>query len=288
MSGVIIIGAGPAGVSAALYTSRAGIETTVISCGDGSLGKAHEIQNYYGFSEPVSGNKLLHDGIEGAKKVGVNFINEEVTSISFEDTFVVETVGGCYKAEQIVIATGSTRNSPKIKNLKEFEGKGVSYCAICDAFFYRNKNTAVLGNGEFALHEINDLLPLAASVTLVTNGSDVSMVFPENVTVITSRIAELKGDGKFEKIIFEDGTELEMDGLFVAMGVADSTSFARKIGAVIENGHIYTDENMQTTVPGLYAAGDCTGGMLQIAKAVYEGAVAGIDIVKIRKMRNDI
>lgn len=280
MSDVIIVGSGPAGISASLYTARAGFSTTVISMGTGALGKAEAIENYYGFAQPVSGEELARAGIEGAKNVGVQFVSGEVVGINYDDQFVIETTGGTYKAQQVLLATGTARTAPRIPGLKEFEGRGVSYCAVCDAFFYRGKQVVVLGSGEYAVHEIAALLPVAASVTLLTNGADVTVPVPEQVKIDKRSIVSIDGGERVEKVSFSDGGSLAADGVFIAYGVAGSTALARKIGAQIDGNKIEVDENMSTTIPGLYAAGDCTGGLLQVSKAVYEGAKAGTEIVR--------
>lgn len=280
MSNVIIIGNGPAGISTALYTTRAGIETTIIGKDYGALGKAHEIENYYGFREPISGKELIENGIEGAKRLGANLISDEVLGITFADKLIVSTKSKEYSADSVVIATGTSRSAPKIKGLKEFEGHGVSYCAVCDAFFYRGKDVAVLGDGEYALHEALELLSTSNSVTILTNGKQPSATIPDNIKVNTNSILSLEGNEVIDSVIFEDGSSIAVSGVFVAIGVAGSTDLAKKIGAMTENNKIIVNDKMATNVPGLYAAGDCTGGLLQISKAVYEGAKAGTEIVK--------
>lgn len=280
MSNIVIIGSGPAGVSASLYTARAGIDTTIITKGTGALSKAESIENYYGFKNAVTGQELTQSGIEGAKKVGVNFIEEEVVGISFSGKLTVETTKDKYSADGVIIATGSTRTTPKIKGIKEFEGKGVSYCAVCDAFFYKEKDVCVLGAGEYAVHEVNALLPVAASITLLTNGEEVTAEFQEKVKIIKDKINRIEGKERVEAVVLADESSINTDGVFIAYGVAGSTALAKKIGAQIEGNNIVVDENMATTIPGLYAAGDCTGGFLQVAKAVYEGAKAGTEAIK--------
>lgn len=280
MKDVIIIGAGPAGVSAALYTARAGLKTMVLAMGNGALNKAEAIQNYYGFATPITGQALAEAGIQGAKNVGVDFIKEEVVGISFQDKLIVETTEANYETENIILATGSPRATPRIAGIKELEGKGVSYCAVCDAFFYKGKDVAVLGTGEYAAHEIADLLPVAGTVTLLTNGIDESMDIPAGVVVNNAKVNAIKGIDRVEQVEFDDGSTIKADGVFIAYGVAGSTALARKIGAEIDGNKILVDENMATNIPGLYAAGDCTGGLLQISKAVYEGAKAGTEVVK--------
>ena len=280
MSNIIIIGSGPAGVSAALYTARAGIETTVLTKGPGALDRAEKIQNYYGFAEPVSGAELERRGIEGAKAVGVQFVTTEVVGLTYTDRLTVETLHGDYPADAVILATGASRTVPRIPGLPGLEGHGVSYCAACDAFFYRGRDVAVLGSGEYALHEVQALLPVAGSVTLLTNGMPLTAQFPPEVQVCPQKVHAILGETRVSGVQLADGTELPAAGVFVALGVAGSTTLARKLGAAVDGNRIVTDERMMTTIPGLYAAGDCTGGLLQVAKAVYEGALAGTEAAK--------
>lgn len=285
MSKVVIIGSGPAGVSAALYTSRAGIETTIISTGYSALKKAEKIENYYGFGQPVTGSDLEKSGLDGAKRLGVKILNKEVVGIEFEKNLVVNTEDEKLEADGIIIATGSSRVVPNIDGVKELEGKGVSYCAVCDAFFYRGKDVTVLGNGKYAVHEALELLPVVNSVTILTNGEKMQVSVPEGININDKKIKNLDGEMRLSCVKFDDNTELKTDGFFVALGVAGSTALARKIGAIVDGNKIKVDENMATNIPGLYAAGDCTGGLLQIATAVGEGAKAGTQIIKyIRKV----
>ena len=280
MSNIVIVGSGPAGVSAALYAVRAGVQTTVLTKGSGALARAEKIENYYGFAQPVSGPELERRSIENAKRLGVRFVTAEAVGLTYTDKLTVETVGKDYPADAVILATGASRAVPRIPGLAGLEGHGVSYCATCDAFFYRGKDVAVVGSGEYALHEVQALLPVAASVTLLLNGAPPAAEFPPEVAVRPEKIDAILGEQKVTGVQLSGGDVVELAGVFVALGVAGSTALARKIGAAVENGRIVTDEKMQTTVPGLYAAGDCTGGLLQVAKAVYEGAVAGTEAAK--------
>ena len=198
---------------------------------------------------------------------------------------VAQTPDQVFEAKAVVLAAGSTRLAPKIPGLKELEGKGVSYCAICDAFFYRNKTVAVLGEGDYALHEAEILLPHAGKVMLFTNGKEPLVEIPAAIEVHKEKVTavESEKDGGMERVSglrTEDGAVTPVNGLFVALGTAGSVDLARKIGAGTENNRIVTEPDMATNVPGLYAAGDCTGGLLQVVKAAYEGAVAGLAAAK--------
>lgn len=280
MGKIVIVGSGPAGCSAALYAARAGMETTVISKGIGALQKAEQIQNYYGFEEGITGAELYRRGVAGAQAVGTQFVTAEVVGLDYAATLVVQTTAGDYPADAVILATGTGRIAPKIAGLAEHEGRGVSYCATCDAFFYRGKTAAVLGTGEYALHEVQALLPLAGKVILCTNGEPLTAEFPAGVTVCTEKLEAIEGEETVTALRLAGGGLLPVDGLFVALGVAGSAALARKLGAPVENGRIVVDEKMQTGIPGLFAAGDCTGGMLQVCKAVYEGALAATEAIK--------
>ena len=286
MADVIILGNGPAGISAAAYTARAGLSTIVIGRDKGALTRAGKIENYYGFATPISGEQLVQDGIDQASRLGAEMINDEIVGISYEDQFVLQSKTGEYRSAHVILATGASRRAPKIDGLPEFEGKGVSYCAVCDAFFYKKKSVAVLGDGEYALHEVMELLPVVGSVTLLTNGKEPNVSFPAEVSINKQEISSFHGDIILESVLFKDGSTLPINGVFIAVGVAGSSDFAKSLGAETEGIAIVVDENMQSSVPGLYAAGDCTGGMLQIVKAAYDGAKAAMSVIKqVRQAR---
>ncbi len=280
MYDVIVIGSGPAGITAAIYSKRRNLSILVISKGNGTLQKAEKIDNYYGFENGISGKELYVNGIKQAKNLGIDFIEDEVINIEYINQFTIETVNSKYEAKAVILATGVSRNVPNIKGIKEFEGKGVSYCAVCDSFFYKGKDVAVLGDGNYAIHEFETLKPVASSVTILTNGNTMVENRDSSIEVNSKKIREFRGDTKLEEVEFEDNTIQNLNGVFIAMGTASSSDLARKIGARIENNNIVVNENMETTVPGLFACGDCTGGLLQISKAVYEGAKAGLAVLK--------
>lgn len=288
---IAIIGAGPAGVSAALYAHRAGKKVLVIHRGIGtsSLTRAEGIENYYGMSEPVTGAELERRGIEGAERIGVPFKQADVMGLRLTDAmdgYIIETGSGEVRAKAVVLATGSSRKTVSIPGIAEFAGKGVSYCAICDAFFYRGKTVAVLGAGEYALHEAQDLKPHAVKLYLLTNGEQPSFSVPDWMEVRTEKLEAVEGDGRVQSVRFADGGSLPIDGVFIALGTAGSTELARKAGILLDGSKIRVDEQMATNMPGLFAAGDATGGLLQVAKAVYDGARAGLSAVQyLRKQK---
>lgn len=288
MNQVVIVGGGPAGISAAIYVARAGLPATVIAGGAGALEKADKIENYYGLGEPVSGAELIERGREQAARLGVEIVRDEVVNLAYDgERFSVVGNEEKWDADSVILATGSSRALPKIPGISKFEGRGVSFCAVCDGFFYRGKDVAVLGCCDYAAHEARELLPLANSVTLVTNGAPPMENLPAGLKVDARKIAGLRGGALLEEIAFEDGGTLPVRGLFVAQGVAGSADLAKKVGAETVGNRIAVDGEMQSSVPLLYAAGDCTGGMMQIAKAVYEGARAGTEAVRALRARKE-
>ncbi len=283
MVDVIIIGKGPAGVSSALYTARAGLTTCVVGTDKSALKKAERIENYYGF-ESISGQELLQYGEKQLSRLGVEIVEGEVMDVAYSDVFIVTTTSGIMTAKAVIIATGAPRNTVKIDGLRRLEGKGVSYCAVCDAFFYRKKKVAVLGNSHYALHEYNAIKDVASEAIVLTDGKPCEEDFG-SAKVIDKKIRKLIGDDRLQQVVFDDDSEIEIDGLFVALGQASADVLARKIGAVSDKGFIQTDRDMMTTVPGLFACGDCIGGLMQISKAVSDGAIAGTAAVRYVKAK---
>lgn len=285
MEKLIIAGAGPAGVSAALYATRLGITPLVIHNGAGALEKAVKIENYYGLPEVISGKELYENGLDQLRALQVPIIQEELVSVAYDGNYTVNTAFHTYQAKALILATGARRNKLTLKEAKKYEGSGISYCAVCDAFFYRGKAVAVLGNGEYALHEAKVLEPLASKVTILTNGQIPTFEKEAlgSILVDTGTLSMAGGETILKWIAFEDGRKLPVDGLFVALGTAGSTDIARKLGLIIQENHIMIEADTSTALPGFFAAGDCTGGMLQIAKAVYEGALAGTKAVDYLK-----
>jgi len=285
---VIIIGKGPAGISAALYTQRANLATLIISRDGSSLDKAAKIENYYGLEEPISGKELLEIGEKQARRLGVEILKEEVIGITYlydEKCFKVSTEKSEHYSRAVLIATGQPQKRIAIDGLEDFEGKGVSYCTTCDGFFYRDMSVGVIGNGAYAVHEAMELEAFTKDITLFTHGADLDITGEladkaGRFKINTRPILKLSGNEFLQEIHFKDGTSQKIDGLFVAYGTASSVDFAQKLGIITENNAIVVDNKQSTNIEGVFAAGDCTGGFKQISVAVGQGAVAGKSIIE--------
>lgn len=285
MNQVIIIGKGPAGISAAIYLKRAGIDPTVIGKDLGALGDYKStIENYYGFSQPIDGKKLIEDGISQALYLGVNILDDTVISIKDEgDHFLVNTKSESLHTQTVLLATGKTRENLSIKGYRKFRGRGISMCATCDGYFYRRKKIGIVGCGPYMKHELEYLSRMTKDITIFTHGNtlDEDLGFP----IITEPIVEFLGNEKITQIQTNKET-YEVDGLFIALGAPSSLEFANQLGLIVEKGNLLINSEYQTNVLGIFAAGDITGGKLQIAKAVYDGMEVADYIYKYLKDKN--
>ena len=282
MKKLIIIGKGPAGISAALYAARGGLNVTVIAKDGGALQKADKIENYYGFAGGISAKRLLKEGECQAEALGVETVASEVVGIEFAaEGFTVKTLGGDFAANAVIIACGTSRNVPPIGNIEKFEGHGVSYCAICDGFFFRGKKVGVVGNGAYAQSEYRVLKNIIDNVSILTDGT--SPALDETIPINNKKIVSFEGDETLKQVVFEDGSRDSFDGIFIACGTAGAFELAKKLGLEISNNKIVTDENRATNIPGIFAAGDCVKGLQQIAKAVYDGMLAGTQAIRYLK-----
>ena len=279
MYDAIIIGAGPAGISAGLYLKRANKNVLILYYGVSEIEKAHKIDNFYGFPNGISGKDLYEKGILQAKSLGIEVLNEEVLNVLMNESFRynVITSNNNFEATTVILATGSKKLTPNIDGIEKFEGRGVSYCAICDGFFYRKKNVCVIGNELYAISEAEELMNVTPNVSILTNGKE--MKEETSINVNAKKIKEILGEEKVTGVLFEDGTKIDLDGIFVAEGVAGGANFAKKLGIYMEASKIVVNDDMETNVPGIYACGNLTGGLLQINKAAYEGAKAGLKAV---------
>ena len=262
MSNIVIIGSGPAGVSAALYAARAGVQTTVLTKGPGALDRAELIQNYYGFAEPITGAELERRGIEGAKAVGVEFVTTEAVGLTYTDKLTVETLAGDFPADAVILATGASRAAPRIPGLAGLEGHGVSYCATCDGMLYRGKRAAVIGLAADAPAEADFLREIGCDVQYYDG---------------KKHRFEIRGAERADTLVV-DGAAQPADVIFVLRaGFAADTLLP---GIATEKGHIVVDESYAASIPGVFAAGDCTGAPYQIPAAVGEGNRAALSVVR--------
>jgi len=277
MYDTIIVGKGPAGISAAIYLKRAGMNVLVIGKDMGSLEKAELVENYYGI-QSVKGSDLFETGIAQAKNLGIEILTDEITGIEYYNGIHLKTLSSKYAAKTLLFAVGKKKKIVNINGVKDFTGKGVSFCAVCDGFFYKNKNVAVIGSGNYALSEAEYLKKFAGNIKIFTNGEPKTFD-NSDIEVIEDKISEIYGGERVEGIKTLNG-DYKVDGVFIALGSAGVEDFAAKIGLETKNGNIAVDESYQTNIPGIFAAGDCIGGFLQVSKAVSDGANAANSIIK--------
>jgi len=285
---VVVIGGGPAGLSAAIYTARAELDTLILDEADKLLEKAESIDNYFGFPEGVSGKELLKRGRDQAKRFRTDIIEEKalITKMDPEgEGYIVETTDKEFKTKGLVISPGIQHEKPPIEGIKEYEGKGISYCVVCDAPLYKGKKVGLVGSEDLVGKEALELYEYTMDIKIYTNGNELEM--PENllekleerdIPVEKGKIEEVIGEEEFSGLRV-DGEVQEMNGLMIAEGSSGSLDFARSLGITIEDGVLSVDDDMFTGVPKVYAAGDCVGGARQISAAVGEGAKAALGLI---------
>ncbi|WP_045216923.1 NAD(P)/FAD-dependent oxidoreductase [Desulfonatronovibrio magnus] len=279
---IAIIGQGPAGLSAAIYTARAGIKTTVLGC-DPKVAGNYDIDNYFGFPDSITGKELIELGCSHAAKFGADLRCEKVLGIYHNDQggFDIKTDKKKVSSKAIILATGVSRVRPGIKNISEYEGRGISYCVSCDGFFFKGKKVFVLGEGIFAANQALELKNYTSDVKICTQGkkekiteSYAELLKNEHIEILSQKVVELKGDNFLQQAVLSDGNVMDVDGIFIAMGEASSTDFAYALGITTRGVFIEADYDQKTNIPGVFAAGDCVGRFLQISVAVGEGAIA--------------
>ncbi|MEO1784038.1 FAD-dependent oxidoreductase [Thermodesulfobium sp. 4217-1] len=295
---VIILGAGPAGLSAAVYMARANISTLVLGLPDGSRASwAHNIENYLGFPDGISGKEFKERSVAQAKKFGAVIAEEEVIASNYSENggFYVETSKeNRYEADFLILALGLSVKPSGVKNEVEYIGKGVSYCSTCDGFFYKDRPVVVIGNKDLAAKEALDLVPFASKITVVSHEKkfDMSENFLSklklnNADLVTGKALEIVGDSeKVSGVLMDNNEIIATDGVFFALGNMGSLDIARFLGIEIneKSKAVIVDKSMRTNIPGIYAAGDCTGEPYQVSTAVGEGAIAALEI--IHEIRN--
>ena len=285
MYDVIIIGTGPAGITAGIYAKRSNLNVLIIGKNKSALEKVKQIDNYYGLPH-IDGKTLYLNGTKQVKELGVELIDEEVIGITMDyqnnSSFVIKTINSIFETKTVILATGMLRTTPKIANLLNYVDTNISFCAICDGFFYRNKKVCVIGYNEYALEEAKELLKVTPNVTILTNGKARTFTNDPLIVVNTETIKAFKGEERIEQIELETST-LDVDGVFIAWGTPGGLEFAKKLGLELDNNMVITNKNMETNIPGIYACGDMTGQPYQIHKATYEGMQAALAISKYLK-----
>jgi len=288
-----IIGAGPAGYSAAIYAVRAGIKTLVLDkgFGGGLASISPNIENYAGF-ESISGMDLAEKMKKHASKYTKINLNEEVEDIlKKDDGFEIKTNKKKYKLKAIIICTGTEYRKLNIPGEKELAGKGVSYCATCDGFFFKDKIVAVVGGGNSALIEAIYLRQIGCREVYVIHRRDqlraekayVNEAIKKGVKIIyNTHVEEIKGKNRVDFLQVYDvktniKSKINLDGVFISIGEEPQNKLAKKLGVKLdEKGFVIVDRQMRTNIKGLYAAGDITGGLRQVITAAAEGAIAAL------------
>jgi thioredoxin reductase (NADPH) len=279
MHDVIVIGGGPAGASAAIYLQRSKLDVLLIMKDYGTLEKTEHIDNYWGFETTIGGKDMVKKGINQAKRLGVKIIKEEVLDIEKDmfgaHQFSVKTDKQTYVGKTVLLATGQSKPNLRVKGFKEYTGKGISFCAICDGFIYKNKTIGIVGNQKFMHEELETLRNFSDDITVFTNKN--ALTVDVDKKVVDEKIVEIQGDEKVRRVITDQGA-YDVDALFIAIGTPSANDFAVRMGAITANNHIVVNDKYMTNIPGLFAAGDCIGGLLQIAKAVSDGAHAALSM----------
>jgi thioredoxin reductase (NADPH) len=298
MRDVIIIGSGPAGYTAAIYAARAQLNPLVIASSvepGGELMKTTEVENYPGFPEGLMGPDLMANFQAQAERFGAEILFDDVIEVDLKgDVKIVKTgMGETYEAKTVIISTGAAYRELGLPNEKALSGHGVSWCATCDGFFFREKTIAVVGGGDSAMEEANFLTKFASKVyvihrrdTLKASKIMQQRAFdnPKIEFIWNSGVAELKGDGKLEAVVLEDTrngerTEMALDGLFIAIGNDPRVSLVENQVELTEDRFIRVDgRSSRTTLPGVFAAGDVIDPTYrQAITAAGSGCVAALD-----------
>ena len=287
----IVIGGGPAGYTAAMYTARAGLKTAVLEklYAGGQMTQTSQIDNYPGFDEGIDGFSLGMKMMSGAERFGVKTVNTQVLSAQLEGAVKrLQTSDGEFSARAVIIATGADHRALGIDGEQDLVGRGVAYCATCDGMLFRGKTVAVVGGGNSAAADARLLSRVAKKVYLIhrrdslraTKIYHAPLKNADNVEFCwNSTISRLISEGKLTGVELTDTLtgatrELELDGLFISIGRAPATEIFREQLALDPGGYIIADETTRTSLPGVFAAGDVrTKALRQIITAAADGAV---------------
>lgn len=289
---VVVIGAGPGGLTAALYASRANLKTILLEKGapGGELINTADVENYPGYSL-IGGPELATNMYEGAMRFGAEHVYGDVTHIEIHgNERHIHTSDKVYVASAVVIATGAYNRKLAVEGEERLAGQGVSYCAVCDGFFFRNKSLVVVGGGDSAVEEGTYLTNFADKVTIVHRRDELraqkilqDRAFANDKVdfIWDSVVEEVKGENavnsvQLRNIKTNEVTDFPADGVFVYVGIVPNSAVVADLGVTDEEGWIVTNEKMETSVPGIYAVGDVRKTVLrQIATAVGDGSIAG-------------
>ena len=289
MYDIIIIGAGPAGLSAALFALRANKTVLVIEASNygGKIVNAHKIENYPGIVN-ITGYDFATNLYNQVKNLGCEIHYE--TALRIEDNKMVITNKAKYQAKAIIIATGLVNKKLNIPEEDKYLGKGLSYCAVCDGNFFRNKTVAVVGGGDNAMDDAIYLADLATKVYVINHGSELKATellkdkvnSLDNVEVFNNvEVTEIIGENKVESIKLSDGKTIEVGGIFIAIGFTPSNKAFSNVVTLNEKGYIVTTDGVRTNVKGIYVAGDNRVKELrQLTTAVNDGSIAATIAVK--------
>lgn len=288
---VLIIGSGPAGVQAAIHSARKKVRTLVVGKTINSSLHGTEIENYLGIAS--DGDFILSEGIGQAKSFGAEFLDQNiVTSGRDGDDFVFSTDDGTeIRAKAVIIATGVSRKKLAVPGEKELYGKGVSYCAVCDCNFYKGRKVVLVGNESEAAVSARMMTSYASETSwvawdLTANDSVVTKALDAGVRLYTNRPVSINGTDKVESITLTDGTIIPTDGVFIELGAKSAADIAMDLDVMPEmDDTIKVDQECRTEVPGVFACGDITGKPWQLAKAVGQGCVAGLNAADFVKER---
>jgi len=290
MYDVIIIGGGPAGASAAIYTARGNLKTLVIdkAPGSGALALTHKIANYPGVEGELSGKELLEKMRRQAKSFGAEFLQTTITAVDVEDEVKsIFTADGTFTAKAVIVATGSKGRNRMLPGEEELLGRGVSTCATCDGAFYEGKHVAVIGDTEEAVEEAHALAKFADKITFLVPRADLQGVegvpeLPKTEIFFRTRPLEIVGQNKVEgvRVRTAEGKEelIEVDGVFIFLsGSKPGTDFLDGQVPLDEEGFMIVDEYMQSPVPGVFAAGEVRRSPVkQAVVAAADGAIAAM------------
>jgi thioredoxin reductase (NADPH) len=289
---VIIIGGGPAGLTAGLYTSRARLGTLLIENAlfGGQMTTTEMIENYPGFPQGITGDELSRLMEEQARRFGMGTVNQEVVEVTLEGNLKkIRTHEMSYRCEALIICTGAEYRKLGVPGEKEFAGKGVSYCATCDGAFFRDANIVVVGGGDSALTEALFLTKFVKGLTIIHRRDALratkiyqerAMGNPKITFLWNSVVQEIKGQQVVRSVTVKNVKtgelkEISTEGVFLFVGLSPRTEFLKGLVEMDEGRYIFTNENGETSVPGIFAAGDCRKKMLrQIATAAGDGATA--------------